>query len=79
MKTTTNKRKESNMKSDSIRVATKNKRKKEIVDEAIRKVMACYGLRITKVTSIQGQFKHEDFIHSHVWYNYEANEAGVII
>jgi hypothetical protein len=79
MKTTTTKRKELNMESDCIWVATKNRRKKEIVDEAIRKVMACYGSTITEVTVIQGQFEHEDLWHSHVWYNYETSEAEVII
>lgn len=67
------------MKSDCIWVTTTNRRKKDITDEAIRKVMACYGSKIIKITCIQGQFEHEDFIHSHVWYDYEtqANDIEV--
>jgi hypothetical protein len=67
------------VKSDCIWVATLTKRKKDIVDEAIRKVMAYYGSTITEVTVIQSQFKHNDFWNSHVWYNYETNEAEIII
>ena len=67
------------MKSDCIWVETKNRLKKEIVDEAIRKVVACYGSTITEVTTIQSQFKHNDFWHSHVWYNYKTIETEATI
>lgn len=61
------------MKSDCIWVCTRKKRKKDIIEAAKKKADACFGHNITKITSIQSQFKLNAFWHSHIWYHYKTS------
>ena len=60
------------MKENDLWVRTDKKNKTEVTEEAYMRA-GWLGHKITEVTSIQSQFKHNKNWHSHVWYHYENN------
>lgn len=65
------------MESDCRWIRTARMRKKDIVEELIFRAELSEGVKVTEITSIQNQFKHDSSWHSNVWYNYTKEREEV--